>query len=166
MQNILFFNAVLCRSMGRPAYATFFFGVSAAANVAGFVFFARYGISAVAMVLLVNTVTLSPLSFMILKRLTGIHLLSYLRQFLAPFGAALLASLLTLVMVPPWNLPQTAPGSLFLGALVFGSSYASLLVLLDRTFIRELMRFAMPLLPERYRSNIFLQWLVGQRQSV
>ncbi|HTE89149.1 MAG TPA: lipopolysaccharide biosynthesis protein [Terriglobales bacterium] len=168
IQNILFFNDVLWRSMGRPGYTTFFFALNAVANVAGFLVFAHYGIFAVAIVLLVNTVALSPVSFMILKRLTGIHLLSYLRQFLAPFGAALLASLLTLAMVSHWNSPQQTLGFLFLSTLVFGSSYVSLLVLFDHKFIRELIQFAVSAMPAAYQSNIFQlrQWLVGWNRSL
>jgi len=168
IQNILFFNDVLWRSMGRPGYTTFFFGLNAAANVVGFVVFARHGIFAVAMVLLVNTVALSPVSFVILKRLTGIHLLSYLRQFLAPFGAASLASLLTLAIGSRWNLPQQTARFLFLSTLVFGSSYMGLLVLFDHKFIRELIRFAMSAMPEAYQSNIsqLRQWLFGWNRSL
>ncbi len=159
MQNILFFNNVICRSVGKPGYNTLFFGLNAVANVLGFVVFARHGISAVAMVLLVNTVALSPMSFLILRRVTGIKLLSYLRQFVPPFAAALLASLLTLGIVWGWPASRETPGFLILSALVFALAYTGLLLTFDREFVCELLRFAVAAIPERYRSNRFVHSL-------
>ncbi len=159
IQNILFFNNVLCRSVGKPGYNTFFLGLNAFANVLGFLFFARQGILAVAMVLLVNTIILSPISFLILRRITGIKLLSYFRQFAPPFGAALLASLLTLATRVAWHSFHETWGFLLFSTFVFGFTYSTLLLVFDRKFILELMRFAMSAIPKRLQSNIFVSSL-------
>ncbi len=153
LQNILLFNNVVCRAAGKPGYNTFYLGLNALANVLGFALFVRQGIFAVALVLLVNTIALSPVSFVILRRVTNIHLSSYLAQFRAPVAAVCLASLLTLAVGATWPSAIETPLFLLTACAVFASGYLASLFLFDRKFIAEVLHYVFTMLPQRHRRN-------------
>jgi O-antigen/teichoic acid export membrane protein len=138
-QNVLLFNSVLFQAIGHPKCNTIFFAVNALANVLGFILLVRYGTLAIATVLLVNTIVLSPISFAMLRRKTQINLASYLRQFVPPLTAAGLASMASFALTHVWPGSQETLEFLIVNGSLFAVTYALVALALDRKFIRELI---------------------------
>lgn len=152
-QNSIILNTVLCRALKRPGYNTVYLSVNAIANVSGFLLFVRQGILAVALVLLINTILLSPLSFIFVRKLTGLKLLPYLRQFRGAVLSSALAGLVLLALGRIWPAPRETWTFLALCMAVFGVAYAGSLLLFDRAFVRELLRFVSSSLPGRVKER-------------
>lgn len=155
LQNVILFNNNVCRAVGKPGYNTIFQGVNVIANVAGFLFFVRHGILAVAIVLLVNTILLSPLSFAFVRKLIGLDLFSYLRQFRGPVLSAALAGLVLAALGRLWPFPQETFLFLTASLATFVLTYAGSLLLFDRKFVMELLRFGSSSLPDRLKERRF-----------
>ena len=89
LQSVLAFNGSVIKASGKPSW---YFGIlflTSLCSVIGFLIAVRWGIVAVAASFVIVGYLLAPLSYIAVHKLIEIEFRTYLRQFIAPFIAAL-----------------------------------------------------------------------------
>jgi PST family polysaccharide transporter len=84
LQSVSLFNFSIFKGTGNPSWHLGLLLISAICNVIGFLIVVNSGITAVAIAYVVISYLLSPLAIFAVKRLIGISVRTYLKQFIAP----------------------------------------------------------------------------------
>jgi PST family polysaccharide transporter len=90
LQSVLAFNGSVIKASGKPSWHFGILFLTSLCSVVGFLIAVRWGIVAVAASFVIVGYLLAPLSYIAVHKLIEIEFRTYLRQFIAPFIAALL----------------------------------------------------------------------------
>ncbi len=147
IQTSLSFNFVVVQAYGKPQWQVAYGALSAVINLVSFLSVVRFGIEAVAAAYTIRAYILSPVSVIMVKRLTNISIKDYLRRFLGPLTASLLmVGALYATLTLSANLAPAV--RLALLALAGGTSYlASIRLIAPALSLRvfDLVRTTLPL---------------------
>jgi PST family polysaccharide transporter len=148
LQSVLAFNASVIKAAGKPSWHFGILFLTSVCSVIGFLIAVRWGIVAVAAAFVIVGYLVAPVSYLAVRKLIEIEFRTYLRQFVAPFFAALV---MVLVVVGLRSLvePQGLHMILELAVLVTAGSltYLAVIALIARPLARqviELVRLALP----------------------
>jgi PST family polysaccharide transporter len=129
LQSVLFFNGSVMRASGKPNWEFAIMLISSSISMLGFLVAVRWGIVAVAASYVITGYLLSPVSYIALRRLIQIDILTYLKQFSAPFLAS--AIMVGTIMVLKFVLkPLDLNAYLELSVYIVAGALAYLLVIL------------------------------------
>ena len=98
LQSVLVFNGSVMKASGKPSWQLGIMLVNAVCSVIVFLLAVRWGIVAVAASFVIVGYLLTPISYVVVRRLIQIDLRTYLRQFLAPLSASLIMAAVILGM--------------------------------------------------------------------
>jgi PST family polysaccharide transporter len=102
VQSVTFFNGPAIIACGKPSWAFLLALSNSLANVLVFVIAVHWGIVVVAAAFTIRGFLYAPFPLLVVRRLIGLQVLAYTRQFLAPLTASLVMVLV--VGLAKWTL--------------------------------------------------------------
>lgn len=88
LQTLFYFNSTVLLAMGKTDWRLWLNVVSSITNVIAFAVTVQWGIVAVAMAYTIRGYLFSPLPLVVIRKLIDLNLITYLRQYFAPFGGS------------------------------------------------------------------------------
>lgn len=147
LHSVFYFNAAVILARGKAAWRLGISAMNAVTNVIAFVIAVRYGIVAVAAAYVLRGYLLAPVELWIVRRLIGLRVGTYLRQFVSPAACALLATGLGWAVLQGLLAVVNPYLALGLGAVAGALAYAGSLYGIDRRLFKrvvELVRLVVP----------------------
>lgn len=86
--SVISFSGIIITAIGKPSLNLKVGAIHSVANVIGFAIAVHWGIIAVASTFVIRGYLLAPIRLFLLKKLVGIELIAYFRQYTAPLAAA------------------------------------------------------------------------------
>ncbi len=149
VHSVTYFNGTVITAMGKPSWKLKLSFMHSVANVIGFAIAVRWGIVAVAAVYVIRSYLLTPVDLWFIRKLIGIRLTVYLRQYVIPLTGVLG---MTIVIFTARELLKNLINLQILLAvcIVLGAvTYAVLIVLLAPKIVQQILEMINPLISKK-----------------
>jgi len=145
------FSGAFLNAAGRPEIVLRFRLITTVVNVVGFAIAVPFGIVAVAAAFVVRGYLLLPLNLYWMHRYVGVPVGAYLRQLRGVAGATLIMSASIVAVKVAVGSRADPPLLLLAEVLIAGLVYASVLWMLERDLVRDLLGVLQQALPSGLR---------------
>ncbi|MDZ8185818.1 MAG: MOP flippase family protein [Nostoc sp. ChiSLP02] len=149
VHSVTYFNSTVITAMGKPEWKLKLNLMHSVANVVGFAIAVHWGIVAVAAVYVIRSYLLTPVDLWFIRKLIGIKLITYLRQYLIPLGGVL--GMTIVIFAIKEFLKDLINIQTLLGICILfgGITYTVIIILLAPKIVQQILDIINPLISKR-----------------